>query len=259
MTDLLIPRRVWGSTFDYGKRHRQQFRSAPTRKAETVLHTTVTVAPDLHPPFGDEHAAMRLLERIGVQRFGSGLSYNAVVMPTGKAYEGQPLDNKSTHSEFGDWNYTRASIALCGDYSKDRPTQEMLDTVAAIQAEWKRRGIIGTVQLRGHFEVSPKSCPGKFAIRHMGDIATAARALLKPPLPEVSLSHILDAYQAGKRSRRPVWSREVRLVQKALGMKLRSGLWRSGTRRRFRAQRGHAKPTTADLVALGKGLFRTRG
>lgn len=192
---LLIPRVRWGSSYDYGARHRAPLRSAPRAKVETCLHTTVTIAPDLLPPYDDEHEAMRLLERIGVQRFGSGVSYNAVVMPTGRAYEGQPLDNKSTHSEWTDWNYSRASIALCGDYSKDRPTEAMLLKVAEIQAAWMTEGVITTVVLRGHYEVSSKSCPGRYAIARMDDIATAARGLLnpKPSGDDMTIDELVDA------------------------------------------------------------------
>ena len=174
---LLVPRSEWGSTYDYARRHLS--RPAPVAKVETCLHTTVTVAPDVLPPYGDEREAMRLLERIGTQRFGSGLSYNAVAFPSGNAYDGQPLNNKATHSEYQRWNWDRASIALCGNYDKDRPTAAMLATVAAIQAEWLRDGVIQTVTLRGHYEVAAKACPGRYAIKRMDDIAAMARGLLK--------------------------------------------------------------------------------
>ncbi len=103
MTDI-IPRADWGATFDYAARHRD--RPAFPFKVETVLHTTVTIAPNLDMDTTDEIAAMRLLERIGVERFSSGISYNLCVMPSGRRYQGQPLGNKSTHSGYGDWNYT---------------------------------------------------------------------------------------------------------------------------------------------------------
>lgn len=193
MTLLLIPRTRWASAFDYAARHRQQFRAADPAKVETVLHTTVTIAPDLLPPYDDEHEAMRTLERIGTQRFRSGVSYNAAVMPSGRAYEGQPLDNKSTHSEYGDWNYTRASIAWVGNYERDRPTEEMIRTTARIQAAWLRQGVIGTVALRGHYEVAPKACPGRYAIARMDAIAAQARALLDTPEDDVTLDELVKA------------------------------------------------------------------
>ena len=223
MTDLvtIIPRLQWGSRYDYDARHAQRFRAAAPVKVETCLHTTVTIAPNLVKPWDDEHAAMRLLEDIGTDRFGSGVSYNVCVMPSGRAYAGQPLDNKSTHSEYGDWNYTRASIALVGNYEKDRPTTAMLETVARIQATWLADGTIPTVTLRGHYEVAPKSCPGKYAIAEMDTIATRARTLVgyRPPLSgdDMTIQDLVDALRDNdhpltkqlRRHMRETWQEEM--------------------------------------------------
>lgn len=182
---ILVPRTVWGSTFDYSRRHKDK--PADPNKIETCLHTSVTIAPDLVEPFDDEFRAMRTLERIGVERFKSGISYNAAVMPSGRAYRGQPLGNKSTHSEFGDWNFTRASIVLVGDYSKTKPTTAMLRTVAQIQAEWSEDERIKKTDLRWHAQVAPKACPGKYAINRIPEIDQWTKDLLRPSTYKVQL------------------------------------------------------------------------
>ena len=67
-------------------------------KADTlVLHITVTF--DSGELRGDFKADMQTVERIGKERSGSGISYNACVdMATGMAGVGQPLDSKGTHT-----------------------------------------------------------------------------------------------------------------------------------------------------------------
>jgi len=141
------------------------------------MHHTVTLAPDLVVPWDDEYRAMRLLERIGVERFGSGMSYNVAVMPSGNAYLGQPLDNKTTHSAYLDWNYTRASIVLVGDYARDKPTEAMLRKVSEIQAMWFERGTISKTPLRWHGQVQGTECPGQWAKDRVPDINKWAAAL----------------------------------------------------------------------------------
>lgn len=196
---VLIPRSMWGSTFDYAARHRTHPASAA--KVETCLHHSVTVAPDLEPPFDDEYRAMRLLEAIGKQRFGSGMSYNAAVMPSGRAYEGQPLDNKSTNSDYGDWNYTRAAIVLVGNYDKQHLTAAQQETIAAIQAEWRKAGLIERTDLRWHSQTKPTGCPGKNAVAAIPAINARTKALLATkPKPIVKLSLLATAAVHGDRS-----------------------------------------------------------
>lgn len=62
--------------------------------ADTVVqHITVTRRS------GDFRADCRAVERIGFDRFGSGVSYNWLVdMVTGEVAVGQPLDAKGTHT-----------------------------------------------------------------------------------------------------------------------------------------------------------------
>lgn len=67
-------------------------------KADTLVQH-ITVTEDSGPLTGDFKKDMQAVERIGVQRFGSGVSYNFVVdMKTGDVGVGQPLDSKGTHT-----------------------------------------------------------------------------------------------------------------------------------------------------------------
>lgn len=99
----VLTHRQWGST----QRRTYSSRKAMTKrgvwgtfryKADTVVqHITVTPPP---PPGRAEFAAAcRLVERIGMDRFSSGVSYNFLVdMRTGMVAVGQPLDSKGTHT-----------------------------------------------------------------------------------------------------------------------------------------------------------------
>ena len=68
------------------------------RLADTVVqHITVTL--DHGPLTGDFKTDVQTVERIGMERFGSGISYNFLVdMATGMVAVGQPLDSKGTHT-----------------------------------------------------------------------------------------------------------------------------------------------------------------
>lgn len=89
----VFTRTEWGSRYGKVYAMRRITRRAK-RPADTVVqHITVT------RPSGDLRADAREVERIGYQRFGSGVSYNFLVdMTTGAVAVGQPLDAKGTHT-----------------------------------------------------------------------------------------------------------------------------------------------------------------
>jgi hypothetical protein len=198
---LIRPRSEWGSTYDYAARHRT--RPAPSRKQDVRLHHSVTIAPDLDASTvsarQDEYRAMRTLEQIGVSRFGSGVSYNVAVMPSGQAYWGQPLTNKATHSDYGDHNYTRASIVLVGNYEVSRPTARQLLKVARILVRWRKQRVIPDFSVLPHSATKATSCPGRYAREKIPAIQRRARLLtvITPapdpiPVPEPQPEPILE-------------------------------------------------------------------
>lgn len=120
----IIPRSEWGA------RHAAAWKNldAPLPAREVWLHHSVTVAPDLVPPFDDDDAAVRTLERIGQQRFGWGISYSFVITPTGRVYEGHRIDGVGSHT--GGRNSTSRAICFLGNYEDDDPTREQLEAAA---------------------------------------------------------------------------------------------------------------------------------
>lgn len=93
----VLSRRQWGSEQQAVYAWRRKNKPAHQPADTVVQHITVTL--DHGPLTGDFKADMRTVERIGMERFGSGVSYNFVVdMATGVVGVGQPLDAKGTHT-----------------------------------------------------------------------------------------------------------------------------------------------------------------
>lgn len=94
----MYSRRQWGARYHYVYGVRRDMKPVTADPADTVVqHITVTL--DHGPLTGQFFEDVRTVERIGFERFGSGISYNFVVdMKTGAVAEGMPLDAKGTHT-----------------------------------------------------------------------------------------------------------------------------------------------------------------
>lgn len=126
----VLTHRQWGSVErrTYAQRRTDTRRGrwgAFTLKADTVWqHITVTPPPPAAGGLKAFRESCQLVERIGKDRFGSGVSYNFLVCPTtGRIAVGQPLDAKGTHTvnDKGvpgfsyDQNMRGRAIAVLGD------------------------------------------------------------------------------------------------------------------------------------------------
>jgi hypothetical protein len=135
----------------------------------------VTAAPDVVPPFDDDDAAVRLLESIGQQRFGGGISYTFVVTPSGRVYEGHGVDRRGAHT--GGRNSISRAICLVGNYEVDRPTAAQQDSVVALLQYGSDQGWWRQPRLNGGHRDAPgasTSCPGRFAEALIPDINNRA-------------------------------------------------------------------------------------
>jgi hypothetical protein len=93
----VLDRKDWQSTEQdvYAwRRVNKPHQLLPERPVDTIWqHITVTRNT------GNFRSDVRTVERIGMERFGSGVSYNWIVnMRTGEVAQGQPLDAKGTHT-----------------------------------------------------------------------------------------------------------------------------------------------------------------
>jgi hypothetical protein len=152
---LIVSRDQWGAV------HPDGYGTSTLPAGEVWLHHSVTVAPDLLPPFDDEHAAMRTLERIGHQRFGRGISYTFAVMPTGRIYEGHSVEREGAHTA-GRNDLARA-IVWVGNYDVDEPTPAMVAATAQLLAHGQAAGWWTRARLNGGHRQAPgasTACPG---------------------------------------------------------------------------------------------------
>lgn len=139
-------RAAWGSTAQSIYANRRRTRPVRVRKADTIVFH-VTVTRDDGDSKQDFFADMREVERIGVERFGSGVSYNFCIdMKTGEVGVGQPLDAKGTHTVNNkgvkgyshDQNHAAraiAAIGMPGDKLSDKSIRAYAGLIAAMMDE----------------------------------------------------------------------------------------------------------------------------
>jgi hypothetical protein len=160
---VIIQRAAWGARYPDG------FGPAPLPAREVWLHHSVTAAPNLVPPFDDDDAAVRTLERIGQQRFGGGISYTFAITPVGRIYQGHGVGRRGAHT--AGRNTVGRAICLVGNYEVARPTGAQLDAVVWLLREGRARGWWQSARLDGGHRDAPgaaTSCPGRHAHASIG-------------------------------------------------------------------------------------------
>lgn len=224
----VIRMQTWGGSGLVGfYDQRRQARPANPKKQLLRYHHSVTVAPDLVPPFGDEVQAMWTLHNIGVQRFGSGISYNFAIMPTGNIYEGMPLDVKSTQSGHTvDANYVEAAVVFVGNYEAEKMPQPMVDAAVRLHADLHVEGYVADMKAHWHSQVYATSCPGQHAkarmmliqIGVMRRVAQIRAGRDDSRKPVVSLPKVVRAARRdrGRWSKTLPRARHVKVVERAL-------------------------------------------
>lgn len=134
---------------------------------DIAVHHTVTHADGSTP--AAERAHMLFLEGIGQSRFRHGISYNVLVFPSGRAYQGVSFSRRGSHT--GGHNSTVRSVCFVGNFEHDTPTPAAIDTAAAIIAEgrgelWRR-----DARVLGHRDFKGTDCPGDHLYARLADLA----------------------------------------------------------------------------------------
>lgn len=171
MTRRIIQREEWGARYDDG------FHDRDLPVSETWLHHSVTIAPDLLPPFDDDYAAIRTLENIGESRFGGGISYTYAITPVGLVFEGHSAHRSGAHT----LNRNDFAVAICwvGRYDTLKPTEAMILATAWLLVQLKRANVIREAKLNGGHGQAPgqsTDCPGQFGRASIARINTLAAA-----------------------------------------------------------------------------------
>lgn len=162
----VLTRRQWGSQHRALYQWRRIHRHFRGPADHFFAHITVTF--DDGRLLGEFKADCREVERIGHDRFRSGISYNWLVdRLNGTIAVGQPDDAAGTHTVNDkhvagfpyNLNYWGHAIAWVGTPT-DRVDQKALDAYAAIMAAEKKHGTAKPgAQLYPHSKFAAKDCP----------------------------------------------------------------------------------------------------
>lgn len=163
------------SRSQWGPRYRNGVGTRPVGSLEKYLHHTVTAHLSANATRAQEEAQMRVLERIGQERFGGGISYPIVIFPSGRIYMGASIDRITYHSGSGR-NTRGVGIALAGNFEANKLNMRVFNAVVWLLQEGVRRGWWGDPALTSyHKQFRATSCPGKHAISRFADMNTAGR------------------------------------------------------------------------------------
>jgi peptidoglycan hydrolase-like protein with peptidoglycan-binding domain len=165
----IIPRSEWGAKYAPSSNTRT------VRRLEKWLHHSVTVAPDVVPPFDDDYAAVRSIEAITEGRFGIGMAYTFLVTPAGLIFEGHPIDRVGAHTA----GHNRYGVGIClvGNYENAKPTAAQKQAVAWLIRYGIERGWWEHPSLNGgHRDTKATACPGRYAYAVIDEINALAAA-----------------------------------------------------------------------------------
>ncbi|MFC8801753.1 N-acetylmuramoyl-L-alanine amidase [Promicromonospora sp. NPDC057138] len=165
---------------------------------EVFVHHSVTAQLSPDASIAAEAEQMRALESVGQSRFGTGISYNVVIFPSGRAYQGVSWNRRGTHT--GGRNSTSRSICFAGNYETNQPTAAQISTAAAIYREGKQRWWTQGAPLYGHRDVSQTACPGRNLYARLDDIRAGSGTT--PPSPGEPGGLVVDGFWGSSTTRR---------------------------------------------------------
>lgn len=177
MSVKIESRKQWGARFQDGDLN------LTSLAVGVFVHHSVTAQLSENATPDEERAQMRAIESIGQSRFRTGISYNVIVFPSGRAYQGVSFNRRGTHT--GGLNSSVRSICFAGNYEVNKPTAAQLATAAAIFAEGKGKWWKSDAYLKGHRDQKSTACPGKNVYSRLNEIRSGAS---QPAAPKPTTS-----------------------------------------------------------------------
>lgn len=165
----IISRERWGARYADGDA------AAHLPAAEVWLHHSATGAQPPGASFEADAAAVRVLEGIGQDRFGWGISYSFVVPLSGRVFEGHSIGRRGTHT--GGRNSISRAVCLLGNYEEVRPSAAQIVAVASLVRHGYLVGWWTAAALSGGHRDAPGAstlCPGRWAYAAIPEINRAA-------------------------------------------------------------------------------------
>ena len=182
----VLTREEWGSKFE--DLYQERRRTRPFDLPAKVFFAHVTDTADSGELTGDFKRDVRLVEQIGFDRFGTGISYTWIVDgQDGTIAKGHSVDAKGAHTLndknvagfSSDLNAEGHAIAWIGRPG-DKPSGKCLNAFAAIIAASKRAEIAkGDADLLPHSKFAAKECPLESMRKHLPDIMRKSRNILE--------------------------------------------------------------------------------
>jgi len=169
MTELIF-RPSWGAD-------NVKFSPMPTKPVSTVfLHHTATA------PSNDGAKDMRGIENGEQARGYLTVAYHEVVHPSGKVYEGRPLNALGAATAKN--NSTSLAFCFIGNFQNDSPSTVALEACAQRIAQWVRDGAVTKdFVLRPHSDVFATACCGKNLKPHIPGIRQRVKDILAGGTP----------------------------------------------------------------------------
>lgn len=171
----IASRSSWGANFQDGDL--QLYGLA----ADVFFHHSVTRQLSPLASVAAEREQMRAVERIGQDRFGTGISYNVLVFPSGRPYRGVSWNRRGTHTDRR--NSTTRSICLVGNYDIYEPTDAQIATVTRIFHGGKGRLWDTDADIYPHRSIKATACPGNHAVRRLDDVRDGSMLVGNPKPP----------------------------------------------------------------------------
>lgn len=145
---------------DWGAKYRNGVGTRKVGKLDKIAHHTVTKHLAETATFAAECTQMRSIEAIGQQRFGAGISYSAVIFPSGRVYLGVDPDRISYHTGSGH-NTTGFAICWAGNYETGKATQTQIIATAELLQHGVKQGWWTVPKIEYlHRQIKSTTCPG---------------------------------------------------------------------------------------------------
>ena len=169
----IIKRAEWGARYRDGV----GTRALPCKYG--FFHHTVTYSAGAGATLAQDCAAVRNVEAVGNQRFGT-MSYPYAITESGRIFQTLSENRIGAHTK--NFNTTGTAITFIGNWEANRPNQKMLDAAAWLIRDLERRGVTTRSTVwRGHYQVAATACPGKYMKPELAGIVAAARAPITIP------------------------------------------------------------------------------